>query len=359
MKLVRKELSPAEVANPALRYDEGCDCIQQTPDGGTTWVESPGLDVRHSEGARMPPLSGEDARCDAAARQAALWHETYDRFIDSTDAAQFASIVLQIALTLVGTGLGVVAGALLALFILVADALIAIGKSTMEAAFDDSVWDGVLCIIYCSIGEDGSVSAEQLADIYDGINAQYPGTVYNTLILIGQLFGEVLLSNASVERDETGDCTDCECAWCYHFDDTTGWGDWVSTFWNNSGCDTVAAYGSGAWQSGAAYQNSNCTGNFVSYVHLRYVFAEPVFITDAAVYCPSNPTNRQVYANGDGSVFSGTGIWSNGTWSGGAGVMCDSVDILCYMAVNNHTTFAVDAAQFSGVGDNPFGENNC
>lgn len=213
MKVIRKLLTPNEVTPPSIRWNEGTDTVEQTPDGGVTWVETPELDPRHGNGFRRPPLTGVDARCDAAAREMAAWKEMYGIFIESTDALQFLAIILNILLLLAG-GVGV----LISLILLVFDALIFIGKENMEAAFSEEVWDGVMCIIYNNIGEDGQVSEADLSQIYIDIYDTYPGTVYNTLIEIGHLFGEVLLSNASVERSETGDCSECPVEWCYEWD---------------------------------------------------------------------------------------------------------------------------------------------
>jgi len=204
VKVIRKLLTPNEVTPPSIRWNEGTDTVEQTPDGGETWVETPELDPRYGAGFRRPPLTGEDARCNAAARQAAAWEEVYNIFMESTDALQFLAIILQILLALAG-GVGVLIG----LIFLIFDALIFIGKENMEAQFSEEVWDEIMCIIYRNIGEDGQISEAQLSDIYEEIGSTYPGTVYNTLIEIGHLFGEVLLSNASVERAETGDCEDC------------------------------------------------------------------------------------------------------------------------------------------------------
>lgn len=204
MKVIRKLLTPDEVTPPSIRWNEGTDTVEQTPDGGTTWVDTPELDPRHGNGFRRPPLTGEDARCNAAARQAAAWEEIYGIFMESTSALQFLAIILNILLLLAG-GVGV----LISLILLLFDALIFIGKENMEAAFSEEVWDEIVCIIYRHIGEDGQVSETELSEIYDEIATTYPGVIYNTLIEIGHLFGEVLLSNASVERGEIGDCDEC------------------------------------------------------------------------------------------------------------------------------------------------------
>jgi len=238
MKVIRKQLSESEVTPVSIRYDEASDSVQQTPDDGDTWIDTPELDPRHGSGFRRPPLTGVDAKCNAAARELAAWREMYDIFQESTNALQFLAIVLNILLLLAG-GVGV----LISLILLLFDALIFIGKENMENAFTQEVWDGVMCIIYNHIGEDGQVSGAELDEIYAEIALQYPGVIYNTLIEIGHLFGEVLLSNASVERAEIGDCDECPTDWIYRWDFHANDGQFVF--------DSEAGNSAGVWVGGA------------------------------------------------------------------------------------------------------------
>jgi len=64
--------------------------------------------------------------------------------------------------------------------------------------------------------------------------------------------------------------------------------------------------------------------------------------------------------NGDGSLFSGTRIWNNGTWEGGSGVDADSVDVIFWRNIDQGVNpFTLEWVQLAGSGDNPFGDDNC
>jgi len=210
MEIVRKYLTPDEISDPNQRWNETTDTYQYSPDGGTTWNDNPNADPRHSDIFRLPALTTGTARCDAAARIVAAWQETLEIFLASTSAAQFGTLMLELLLVLLGgtAFLGPV-GLLIDLLIIIFYALVTIGSSTLAAAFTQAVWDGVLCIIFDNIDTDGQVSATQREAIMSQIQDAYPGTVYNVLDMIQGLFGEVLMSNAGVERSETGDCVAC------------------------------------------------------------------------------------------------------------------------------------------------------
>ena len=62
------------------------------------------------------------------------------------------------------------------------------------------------------------MSAAQLAAFQADVEANYSSVVSATINAIGGFTGEVQYSNAGVERSETGDCSTCECAWCYDID---------------------------------------------------------------------------------------------------------------------------------------------
>lgn len=225
MEIVRLLLAAATVSPTNLRYDATCNCIQQTTDGGTTWVDQPGADVRHADAWRLPPSSSPDARCDAAARIAAAWQADLEVLYQTVNVSTFATTILQGLLLLAGG-----AGVLIDLIILVLEGLITIGVSNIQASFTSEVWDGIECIIYCHIGDDGQVSADQAAAIMNDVAAQYPGTVYNTLVQLQNLYGEVLMSNAGVERTETGDCDSCVCLTCDNCTVPT------DAFWSQPAC---------------------------------------------------------------------------------------------------------------------------
>lgn len=211
MKIVRKYLTPDEISNPNIRIPAPDEVAQVTPDGGETWIDAPGIDPRHGDALRLPPLTG-DAQCDAAARMTAQWKDTLDAFVFTTDSAEAVQVLLTLVVALTGP-----VGVLVWIVWAIVNALVLIGRESIVSAFTSEVWDGIQCIIFCNIGTDGQMSAEQNADIMTEIAAQYPGTVYNTLVQLNYWYGEVLLSNAGVVRTETGDCDECACQWVYEW----------------------------------------------------------------------------------------------------------------------------------------------
>jgi len=354
VKVIMKELTPNEVSPPTIRFNEDTDTVQQTPDGGETWIDTPQLDPRHGAGFRRPPLTGEDARCDAAAREMAAWKEIYDIFQESVNALQFLAIILNILLILAGGGFGV----LLSLILLVFDALVFIGKENMEAAFSEEVWDGVMCIIYNNIGEDGQVSEAELSAIYGEIYDAYPGTVYNTLIEIAHLFGEVLLSNASVERSETGDCSDCPNYWCYTFNFALSDGGWAQDPNQVGGCGTYSA--------GVGWISTFNVGNNITGVYISVQFASTLITSIESTWSYSSPVTSsriETAATAGSGVYttranvSGTALAAS--WTGSATVQEIGLSVGNSTDGSGSGSATILTCTVRGEGVNPFGEDNC
>jgi len=238
IQVILKRLSPDEVSPPNLRYDEDCNCIQETWDDGTTWHDQPGADPRHADVFRRPPRTDTDARCNAAQGMSDLIRHTLDNWIAAATLGQAVTGILEILLLLAGG-----AGVLIDLIILALETLATIGEATVEAAFTDSVYDDLTCAFYCNIDADGQMSADQLAAFLAQVSAEHPGTVYNVVATIANMTGEVLFSNAGAEGTETGDCSGCACNWCITVDLT-----------DNDGGLTVYGAGQGVWTSGVGWQ---------------------------------------------------------------------------------------------------------
>jgi len=273
IEIVRKRLYADEVQNPNQRLGESGQ-LQTTNDGGTTWVDTPDADPRVSDSFLLPPLTGDDARCDAAARMTAALKESIDGFLGATTATEFAVLMMQLILHVIGLPalfLGPL-GWLFDLFILVFDALVIIGSSGIAAAFTTEVYDDIQCIIYARISDDGSMNQAQYDAILAAIAAAHAGTVYNTIVQAFSMFGHVGFSNASVERTETGDCSSCTFpAWRWRFKDwdyatLAPWGGNVDQF----GAYTPAEGRSlaGAIHDGKAYCSLVTNGRSVIWLHL-------------------------------------------------------------------------------------------
>lgn len=190
---------------PDTRYDEDTDTVQVTYDG-TNWVDAPNQDPRNQP--TLPPTAATN--CDAAARMVALLKDMVDGTIAQLNAdapeAGLAAFLITI-LELFGAW-----GLLLALALAIAAALASIGASALAAAFTTSVWDTLLCIIYCRIQPDGFVLDADLANINAAIDTEIGGTAATVLHLLIQLTGRAALNDAAAVRSETSTaCDDCEC----------------------------------------------------------------------------------------------------------------------------------------------------
>jgi len=356
IQVIRKRLTESDVSPSNLRWSSDCDCVEMTPDGGTTWNPAPGSDPRHAPAFRLPARTGVDRRCDAAASQVKWLRDFLDAVTSLLEAAGLAFQVANLLLDFVD--LLFPGGILVELLVDIGAELFTIGGAALDAAFGDTEYDLLLCIFFCADDADGQLSADGFSSVQSQVTAQLNTTagIVTNLILGAQ--GELGVSNAGVIGTETGDCSGCSgCGWCYRFNDTHQLDTWTSLPWNGCPGDSPATYGDGVWHSGLVVIDG-CSGHNVTYTHLRIVLGATSFMTDGAVHgLGSLPANTTLWANGDGSLFSGTQIW-NGGWLAGAGLDVDSLEIL-FFQVDSTTAFDIDWAQLSGTDDNPFGENNC
>jgi hypothetical protein len=212
MELVRTLLTPETITPGNIRYDETCDCIQVSPDGGTTWNDAPGLDPRHNDAGRSPALTGSSIQCDAAANMVAKVTAYVAIITGATNALSMAGGLLAFLafLPLVGWLFG--------LIVSIASALIGIGSTAITNAFSQEVYDQLLCIFYDNIGADGQMSAEQLTAIQDAIYADIGGVAFTVCSYFFSLTGEVGMSNAGATGTETGDCEACAPGWRWQWD---------------------------------------------------------------------------------------------------------------------------------------------
>lgn len=208
IEVLRKELSPSEITPTNLRWNEDCDCVQQTFDGGDTWVDAPGQDPRSAPGFGAPPLATDDPRCDAAANMVEFLRNNVALVLAAENAVELGSQMLAfIGLTIPAIG------TVVALISIIAGLLLALGAEVIAEAFTSDVYDAFLCIFYCNIDNDGQMSDAQLSAIYAAVAAQFDITVQAVFGYYGQLFGPVGWSNAGALGTQTGDCGDCNCTW--------------------------------------------------------------------------------------------------------------------------------------------------
>lgn len=216
MDIIRKELTTNELYPANLRYDDVTGVVQFTPDGGTTWIDSPQSDPRNNSG--VP--AGDGSRCDAAARMVALMKDTVDltaaRISQGYTAVGIAG-ALGVLWALVGFFAALVFGAI----VVVVGALVAIGATTLLAAMTTTVYDQLRCILYKYLSTDGQLTAGTLAQVRSEVNSVIGGTAATIINYLFDMLGFGGLNNAAAMRSETGDCSTCD-EWCIDLDFVTG-----------------------------------------------------------------------------------------------------------------------------------------
>lgn len=221
MKIIRKKLSEDELQPPNTRYDADCDCIQQTYDGGTTWVDAPLQDPRTSPMFLRPPLDLSDSACEAASGIVENFHDSLDSTITTinggANAVGVGNLVANILLDITGIGL------LISLLIEFGSIIISIGTTGVAAAFTSTVFDQLLCIFVENMGTNGQVSAAQFANIQAAISSTFGALSDVNVVMQGWLapLGYVGLSNIGVLFAQSGDCS--SCTFCFeHVENFTG-----------------------------------------------------------------------------------------------------------------------------------------
>jgi len=176
------------------------------------------------------------------------------------------------------------------------------------------------------------------------------GQIEYLLLVIGGV--DALNTAGATTAITDDDCSFCEAVWCYHFDADNQLGDWVV---HAFGGDTVATYDGTKWLCTGTPPNTS--------IWISWTLGTATVFTDAAILEWTPPVTAgdelDIWANGDGTVFSGTKIWSNGFAVGSPFPIT-----ITRLDVTNLHGFAtvprtLSALQFSGLGDNPFGVDNC
>lgn len=352
MTVMRSRLSENDFSPSSLRYNSDCDCVQYSPDGGSTWVDDHGDDPRIGAKFIKPLKTGDDVRCRSASSMVAWLRNfiEYEAGILTTGAEVTA--VANAALTLFDV---LAPWAILAqLLIDVAGTLFGIGATALNAAFTETEWDILLCIFYCQIQADGSVSAARFAAIQADAAEQLNTTAALVTNLILQTQGRVGLQNAgTLYESESPDCSACECEWCYEWDFTVSDGGFAPTV--ISGLD-FAVYSAGVGWT-ARVQEDGCSNH--AYVYMRKEFGFETDLVAAFEYDLADSLGG-FDANVLNRVLAGTVLDSQALANGDAithgaeftPVNMDEMDI-----VTNHcgeaAGYTIQKARVRGVGEMP------
>jgi len=331
-----------------IRYDLDTDAVQiQTPDG--EWHDNPDADPRHSGSNKFPPIVSDNPRCDSAANMVAWIKNFIDTLVTVKDET---GIIVAFFLDVLEVLWG--AGIFLALITLFVETLLFLGLDSVIDAFTSTVYDELLCIFYCHLEADGTMTADELSAINSDIASIIGGNVATVLTAMFFIMGEVGLSNVGASGTEVGDCSDCgDCLWCYDFHDGTGLDTWTPNPDNAKG-----TYAAGVWLGTGTPQS----------VDIIYNLAAPTAIENLTVYYSTtgNDGNRPtviLYLSGsqvnrtDATVSTGTPASNAAHISDFAGTVCDEIRV--FMAADTVHTCQVNQIVIRGDGDNPIGDDNC
>jgi len=333
---------------PNIRYFPDDDAVQiKEPDGD--WVANVDADPRHSPSNKFPPIVSDNPQCDAAANMVAWIHNFIDTLNTITDEAGIiTSFFIDVLELLWGAGI------FLALITLFAETLIALGLHTVIDAFTPEVYDALLCIFFCSIEADGSITTDDLAVINTKIGAEIGGTVATVLSAMFFIMGEVGLSNVGSTGTETGDCSDCDCQWCYEFDFTTSDGGWTQFTDGVPGATYVGGVGwvdkTSGGTRGTFIQSPLFDLTHVTKIEFTYIAAGNVTSTVDYLQASGGFPMVDVCA---GALGEFTVTWDGDIEADRAGLQ-----------VGNSTSFPAGSSvivnvKFHGTGVNPFGSDNC
>jgi hypothetical protein len=227
VEIVRLKLSDDSVSQGVEYRDDEVQAWN-----GSAWVSAPEADPRSSPQFRLAPLVG-DHRCDAAHRMRLQIEENLDTAIAFESAASISTSFL-FSLGLLVVKIGSIVGLLL----IIADALLSIGVAVIISAMTSAVYDELECILYCRLETNGQLTNEELVNVRSDVTDLIGGVAGVVLNLMFDAFGAVMLSNAAVQRTETGDCSACECCNDYFDPMTTELGD--MTFFGGNGGNNLA-----------------------------------------------------------------------------------------------------------------------
>lgn len=254
MYVVRKKLAADDVTPRGTRYNPGTDTVQVSSDGGDTWTDAPGLDPRHTDAFRNPPLTTADPKCDAAANMVALLHTMIDADIAALNVVAAATAF--VGLVSLFFPIVLVADLVLA----VAGIVAGIGAVALTDAFTDDVYHRLICTFEAHLEADGTLTGGDLSDLLTDIGTNYDATVFDAISAHSSALGEVGWSNAGAAGSETGDCSDCFSGTCYGvdwvtFNDTDGVYEYTTLWINERGyCWQVVGDSSAdnfSWKLGA------------------------------------------------------------------------------------------------------------
>jgi hypothetical protein len=234
--------------------------IEQSNDGGDTWIEAGSVDDPRKQTPLYPPLPGDDddeKKCAAANNTLAYFQQIYTEMADKqTEGATLLEII----------------GAAIAVFLIIisAPAIAFLGPFLLEVAAEiftitGAVWksaiqacdDAVFCLFFCHVQSDASYSDDDVEALLIDVAASGMDekciVFYTKMIKVLQSKG--MTNAARTALGGTRSCDDCHCGeWCLTVDLTD----------NDGGLTVDPRYGYGTYVSSTGWQTTDLGGGNAS-----------------------------------------------------------------------------------------------
>ena len=190
--------------------------MEISTDDGVTWVPDPNDPrVTATQLANTIPGSGTEKKCNAANNALGNIQDAQASFAASlTSATTILGLALEIAtaIAILFFTVGTTAEALIPLIISAAIALFGVLETDYNAEFTTTVWNQLVCDMYCTVGSNGQWNTSQFNDLLALLDTDFTGNVALTFHAILTGWGTVGLNNAAIVGDATeSDCSDCDC----------------------------------------------------------------------------------------------------------------------------------------------------
>lgn len=344
------------------RYPADGGPLQESYDGGVTWIDAPEHDQRYSGPVAAPYTA--DGKCKAAASGVQFVKDFNDKLYPVINTG--ASVI-----TIVGVIAGILAiiitgGIATPIAIELAAALVGLTGSTFLGLWTDSVYDQLLCILYCNANDDGSFSDAGYRRVLDEVQSQIGGLAGLCLAGYFQLMGPVGLTNAGhASKQVTPDCSSCGgCGWCFTWDFLTTVDDWH--IWTHQG--EYAGQAIGTWESGLGFRGKQFPNLPDTSLEIYRTWGAATPLTSIEVTYTADAVNgppQGIYLRPgtgyDATVFHAQGMAGNSSDTVAAilldGTARDSITVQLYAALT--TNFRITRITLRGTGTNPFGTDNC
>lgn len=341
MPIIRKQLKSSDVYPDDLRYNPATDAIESNVNGD--WIDNPDADPRHQ--TTYPPRITDNTACDAAQSVVDALKSQIDGVLAAIDNGSTLFAIAGIILSIFTFGAYAV---FVGLALGIGDQMLGFGTTAIEAALSAPAYETLRCILFCHMDGNGRISAAELEAATADVTAQVGGigaTIMNSML---RLAGEGGVNNLASLGTATGDCSDCDCGWCYAFDFTlseAGWSEFVQ-------CTTGSVQGANGWQG-----NCNSCGYFDTTIQITFDGHLTHIEYDVYLDAASTLPDTGILRNGETLVIESAAVGfsthqANGDWTGS--------NHLVILANCQCATFTrIKSVTLRGSGENPFGENNC